>query len=428
MTEKVTIRACWCPQGIGIMGGQGDLSFLPAQADDTDNERLIPELTSDVDLIYLPMENLLTRHFHFPLKQVRHLDASMLAQELADTAGIEPEDWWFTWRAEKTTNGIAGVVFGLPNTLKQAIQGDIRWHTAPALLVDGWERLNYWLTTEELSDVTAVIDADSEGVFFGVYQHGIWQGMRRLNGDMQDSETSKMIGQQMYWSLQSMGMPSEQVQVIGRMNAALSEVFNQSEHTLQITKEDNLSPRHSLNLMLPTPSKNASNLLNLRHSKWSVRRKSSISRVWYRASLLAAGVCFLWLSLTSIHNQQLEVQLATMNDEIVNAFHRGLPNQPVIIDALAQLKQAAGGDDIAKNGTLSVSRQLGAISKAFTKQSWEMQELSINKGGTLIAGKVNDLNTLNIIRDALTKETGSTVKVADTDLKGNEVAFRVRWQ
>jgi len=37
------------------------------------------------------------------------------------------------------------------------------------------------------------------------------------------------------------------------------------------------------------------------------------------------------------------------------------------------------------------------------------------------------LDTLNTIRTGLAKHIGRDVQVADTDLKGNEVSFRMRW-
>ena len=135
----------------------------------------------------------------------------------------------------------------------------------------------------------------------------------------------------------------------------------------------------------------------------------------------------LWLGMVSVENYQFRQQLDTMNDEIIQAFHRGLPQQTVIIDAMAQLRQAANIGGTSNSSAQQVTAQLNVISAAFKAHPWQMQELRINGNEVTISGKVSSLDTLNDISNALQKELGKKVKITDTDLNGNEVTFRMRW-
>ncbi|HIP07156.1 MAG TPA: hypothetical protein EYG66_04720, partial [Mariprofundaceae bacterium] len=139
----------------------------------------------------------------------------------------------------------------------------------------------------------------------------------------------------------------------------------------------------------------------------------------------AALIGFLWLGSMVTSNLQLEAQLEIMQDDITAAFHRGLPEQPVIIDALAQLRQAAGVN--TSENSRAVSQQLYALSQTFIKTPWEMQDFSMGKRGISLAGKIKDLDTLNQVRNNLSAKLGRDVQIADTDLKGNQVTFRMRW-
>jgi hypothetical protein len=74
-----------------------------------------------------------------------------------------------------------------------------------------------------------------------------------------------------------------------------------------------------------------------------------------------------------------------------------------------------------------VTTQLNIISAVFKKHPWHMQELRINNNEVVLSGQVNSLDTLNDISNALQEKLGQKVKITDTDLKGNEVTFRMRW-
>lgn len=430
MTEQTFALVSLCPSGMAVRDTQGNITFNPLSDEQTLTQNVIlPALpTTHADAVYLPLENLLTRSFHFPLKHTRYLDAAMLGQELADTAGIEPNDWWFSWRAHKVSNGVSGVAFALPQTLKRIIEETSGWQQTPLYLVDGWERLHYWLQdipADEHENI-AVIDADADGVFFGFFQAGSWKGMSRLNADMHDSEISQTTMQQALWSLQSMGFLAESMPITGRISTTMAEVLpEKGAITLPLAIEEALFPRHIVTLMLAKPIKDKATLLNIRHGKWAHRKESAISPTWHRPIILSAMVCLLWLTFTTIHSYQLETQLETMNADIISAFHRGLPNESVMMDALPQLQQATNQSGNASNS--AVSQQLDYLSEVFASQPWQMQEFRMDSKGVTVSGKVKSLDILNNIRQSLEEKVGNTVQIADTDLQGSEVSFRMKW-
>jgi hypothetical protein len=367
------------------------------------------------------MEDMLVRHFSFPLKHPKYLDKDILLEELADTAGIEPDDWWLTWQANACEDGIAGLVFGIRKSLKDALSTNPPWQQAPFILIDGWQRLNHILADNK-ADV-AMVDADADGVFFGVYKQGVWAGMRRLNADMHDENNQSDIAEQMLWSLQAMGFDAEHMKVKGQLTPAIAAVF--SDEALDASLETSLNQRHITNLNLPLPANTDKETLNIRHGSWAQRTTSAALRVWYRPALIAACVCVLWLGLVITDNYRMKADMAKMDEAIADAFHRGLPDQPVIIDAIAQLRQATGGSETASSS--QASQALEIISKVFQETPWQMQEFNLVRGSITLAGKVSSLDTLNTIKDKLTKLSQSDVQVADTDLNGNEVSFRLRW-
>ncbi|MDQ6988247.1 MAG: hypothetical protein Q9M19_00055, partial [Mariprofundaceae bacterium] len=239
MPHTALSRLNWDDSGFTVRDEQGNIDVTPFAQDEKfalfgHDLPDLPAAVSSLGCIYLPMEQFLSRTFSFPLQHRKHLDADMLGQELADVAGIDPEDWWLSWRSEKVEAGVAGLVFGLPKITQQAMQQQAIWQATPLLLVDGWERLNYWLDQVDKSEALAVIDADAQGVFFGLFQDGAWQGMRRLNTDMNDEEQSRNIAQEVIWSLQAMGMDMVHTQIIGRLTSALADQLPLAHATHQI--------------------------------------------------------------------------------------------------------------------------------------------------------------------------------------------------
>ena len=413
MADAVTIS--WCPHGLGIQGDGDNITFIPNSEGENTHLPELADWVSSTHCIYIPLEQTLIRYIQLPLKSTKHLDADMLLQELSDNAGIEPDDWWLTWQMKADEDGVSGLVFGIKNDLKSSLQNTPVWQHATLLLIDGWQRLNTWLDGQNDTQSAAVVDMDEEGIFFGFYDAGIWKGMSRLNGN---SETHT---QQMLWSLKSMGFDVETMPVLGRLSAEVASHFPHSSEP----ETDSLPQRYIANLSLDKPTNQTKHMLNLRHGKWASKQTSAALQAWYRPAIFAAVIACLWLGGMIGSNMQYEAELKAMQQDITAAFHRGLPEQPVIIDALAQLRQAAGGNTSSNHQ--NVSQQLFALSQTFINTPWEMQDFSISKRGSSLAGKVKDLDTLNTIRTGLAKHIGRDVQVADTDLKGNEVSFRMRW-
>jgi len=438
MPNTLVSRLSWDESGTAVRDAEGHVSFT-AHTTTPPSEDVLPMLSEDAqDLgcIYLPIEHFLSRSFHFPLKHRHYLDSELLAQELVDTAGIEPDEWWLSWRSEKVQGGVAGLVFALPEHLKQAMQAQPSWQQTPLLLIDGWERLNDWLKQVDYVDASlAVVDADAEGVFFGFFHQGSWHGMRRLNADMHDDEAGSLIAQQVVWSLQAMGMNLIETQIIGRLTPALADCFPLAHNTYPATIEKTLSPRHMLNLMLPNPLNEQpqgakamkSHQCNVRHGQWKVQQGSYALKLWKRSLLMAASLCFLGLMLTITQNFQLEKQQLLMQDEMLAILHQTLPGEPAI-DILAQLRRAVGDDatHTAQNDAQSTI-QLQRISQVFEAQAWQMQEVKMDAAGVLLTGKIESLSALNKVRDLLAKKMDTEVNIADTDVSGDEVTFRIRW-
>jgi len=100
-----------------------------------------------------------------------------------------------------------------------------------------------------------------------------------------------------------------------------------------------------------------------------------------------------------------------------------------MIDALAQLRRAAGGGDGSPQlaGTRWL-RQLATINLVYKTSPWDMRELEWSDGGMKMSGKAGSLQLLNTIRQTLEQQMGVEVKLLDTDLSGQQVSFRMQWQ
>ncbi|MDQ6989757.1 MAG: hypothetical protein Q9M19_07730, partial [Mariprofundaceae bacterium] len=199
--------------------------------------------------------------------------------------------------------------------------------------------------------------------------------------------------------------------------------------------EKALSARHLLNLMLPNPldaqSQRAQQMknhrCNIRHGEWKASRSSAAPQAWSRPVKMVIAVCFLWLFITWGQNIQLERTYTAQQDAMIEILHTALPGEPNI-DILAQLKRATHDAGAGTGqGVFDVALQLQHISEVFAQHAWQMQEIKVDKNGVLMSGKVKDLTTLNTIRDLLADKITNDVNIADTDLSGDEVSFRMRW-
>jgi len=388
------------------------------------------------DRLLLPVEQLLARPFSLPLAHPRFIDADILAQELNERTGEKQQDWWLVWQAAKDDNGgVAGLVFGLPEQLRQQINDDQQWQQLRSIGVDAWDRLQNQLVTcikhlDVIDGSVAVFDADTDGVFFGLWERaggkasdGIWRGMRRLNYGQGCNQGE--LAWQIRQSLLAMGW-EETGAATGRLGAGLLHKLNLNAwlgcSPQEAVDEADLPGRQAANLALPAYSS-----LDFRHGQWAARSGAGWIRPWRRSMALAAVIMLVWVLGSAWRVQTMDTQLEQYKERMNAAFHKGLPDETVIIDVLAQLRRAAGAGTGEGEVTQWLS-QLNAIGQVYKSTPWILQELSFQDGVMKVSGKANDLETLNSIRELLQQETGRDVQLADTDLSGQQVAFRMHWR
>ncbi len=375
-------------------------------------------------MVMVPMELLLLRAVTLPLSHPRFVDGDVLAQELEEQAGIDAEAWWLAWRVDRLEGGCSGVVVAMPRAMQQQIAAHPVWSHAPVVTVDGWVRLQRWLdgVTGGEEAPLAVVDADADGLFFGCYRGGCWLGMRRLNRLPEGDDSALMM--QLLRSLRSMGWRDGAV--VGRLDEELraawvretgGEAWNgQVESTLPARLESNVDAALA-----------GDGGLNFRHGRWSATAAGLAEwRSWRRPAALAALALLVWYGQQQWTIADLQARSAAVEAQIAAAFHRGLPDQAVMLDPLAQLQQAAesvgGGSDRQR-----LLRQLALVAAVYRQVPWTMRALRLEDGVVRLRGSVPDLETLNRVHDLLQKRVGHKVTIEDTDLRKASVGFRMRW-
>ncbi len=434
---------------------------------DSASALLLPALPegSQVGSLLLPVEHVLSRTFSLPLPNVRLIDQDVLAQELEECTAEDAQDWWLAWQAGRSENGVSGMMFGLPESVHEQIDGLDAWQQLQTLSVDIWGRLNAQLRDDFGGEPVAVFDVDASGVFFGVWHgndsEGYWRGMRRLNwaGEALADGQWAALAENINRSLQSMGWQNmdaqkedvqkediqnedaqnEDVQndgaqndeaissAIGRLPPDLYAALNLSSWQGTLVELADLSSRHHANLAIEWTAG-----LNFRHGRWHSRSGFGQLKPWYRSLGIAVGLVVIWALGMMWQNHQLDVQLAAAQQRVIASFHQGLPDEKVMIDALAQLRKAAGGARGGAsagqgNGANSWLRQVVGIQRAYQQIPWKIKLLSLEHGKIMMSGQVKDLQTMNKVREALQQETGVTVVVRDTDISGQQVQFRMAW-
>jgi hypothetical protein len=363
--------------------------------------------------VYIPMEWLLVRYVSLPLKQPSMVDVAILFQELADSSDLDANDWWLTWHLHVCESGVAGMVFGLPESLRTSMLASEPWLNVKEVLVDGYERLHVYA---EEGQACLVLDQDDEGVFFGVYDGQIWRGMRRLNGDVE------ALWQQLLHSCSAMGFDAQNDVVCGQVYDALLDKVKAANLTWQGEHLNTQRTRHEANLNICQGDEKGA--LNLRHGRWSSRREWGHLHIWKRSAVLACLVLLAWITGTVIDLHRMDNKIEIYKQRIQVAFHKGLPNEPVMLDALAQLRQAAGGEGVADTTFLS---SLQAVSKAYQAQAWQLKTLELREGEMHMTGEIKDIKSLNKIQTRLQKNLQKKVSIADTNMSGEKVSFRMHW-
>jgi len=397
-------------------------------------EQWLPELPEGFvcEHLILPLEAMVSRVFHLPLKNPRLLDADILAQELDDRADVEPDAWWLAWHAAKNltsgTEQVVGMVFAMPMAWKQALEASPAWQQASMVGIDACFGLQRYIENsarlEMDESATAVFDADQDGVFFGLWQNGAWLGMRRIN---RDGRALEDMVEDIKHSLSAMGHDVELAYAAtGLLDDGLLTALDFQEWTGTTEVIGNLPGRHAANrsrlASLPTDSR----VLNFRHGRWSVTGFSQI-RLWKRALLLATLLLLLWLLGMAWQHYTLSRLASIYQQQIISAFHQGLPEEKAMIDPLAQLRRAVGGGKGVSTSDSGLPQQLAAVHHAYKKTTWDMRELEWSDGRMTIVGKTDSLQTLNRVRQTLQQQTGTEIKLLDTDLNGKQVRFRIQW-
>jgi len=378
----------------------------------------LPEMPDDnmhAEHVYLPMEAMLSRAVAFPFASPALVDADMLFQMLNDDVDAKVEEWWLAWHLEPCQDGVAGMVFGMPETWRTSMQESDAWGQVKTIVVDGYERLQAYA---ELGTASAVVSQDAEGLFFGFFDGEAWRGMRRLNvSTWQASADMEMIK-----SLEAMGFDAQQQPVIGIASDAIWQHLR--DETWQTDGEvwESLPTRDEANLAL---SDALSSRLNFRHGRWSAQQIWQRWSFWQRSVMLMLATLMIWFAGTWYQLNQLDAALKDSQARIVAAFHEGLPQAPVMLDALAQLKQAAGGET-SQVDTHFLS-DLEHIGRVYQTQAWQLDALSLREGKTNMTGSVPSLEKLNQIQTALQQQLKQEVRIVDTQMAKNHVSFRLTW-
>lgn len=373
---------------------------------------------SDLELLfnrlYLPMEWLLVRHIHLPLKHPNMVDADMIFQELLDSSDIDANDWWLTWRLDICEGGLGGMVFGFPESSRELIQQHEQWSNIKEVVIDGYERLQAYVQKEQSC---MVLDQDSDGIFFGVYDGQVWRGMRRLNGSVEQGGWSQILH-----SCAAMGFDKAHDAVHGSIGQELLSTLEAEELIWQGVLLEDLKTRHEVNLLSHTD--NEKPILNMRHGRWAIQHDWGNLKVWKRSAVLATCVLLLFLLSMAVDLNRMDGQIKTYKQRIETAFHQGLPNEPVMLDALAQLRQAAGSNNEVDTNFLS---SLQAVSQVYRAKSWQLKSLELRDGEMHMVGEVRNIETLNTMQAGLKKALQKDVKIVDTNMSDNKVSFRLLW-
>jgi hypothetical protein len=389
-----------------------------------DDDALLPALpeglTADMfagAVVLLPQESLLLRTLHLPLKSPSMLDGDMLLQELADHAGIDPEDWWLCWSFHNDADsGIHGTAFGMPETLRQTIADDNAWQQLRYLGIDGWHRVQAHIAAGDV----AVLDQDADGLFLALHSGACWRGIRRLNGAMDAALWAQVCA-----SLQAMGFDAEQHAIRGQIDAALATRLQAEGWQWQGEVLDELLPRYHANLRCLSQQGTPHGALNFRHGRWAAGGSWQALRPWLRSASLAAALLLLMIAGMVMDNANLKAQQSDAEARLVAAFKLGLPQEPVMLDPLAQLRQAAA--NLGQGGERSrLLNDIQHISEVYQSTPWQLKTLSVQQGKVQLAGEVADVQGLNTLQSALEQALAVPVRIADTNL-GSKVAFRLEW-
>jgi len=399
-----------------------NIAAIPGEAPEHGALEIPPPDQATPNRLILPLEQVLLRPFSLPLSHPRLLDAKILGQELTEQAGIEPAEWWLAWQANSTDGGVAGLVFGLPASVRARLTMDTVWQACRFIGADAWLRLNA-LAPESREPDYAVLDADAEGLFAGVFRAGAWQGMRRLN--LIPGRAHEAIADDAIRSLRTMGFAPDAMPVYGRLDKTWQTAFGGAAMDWRGEITETL-PDRAAATCLAARMENRAPEPNFRHGAWvkpgGWRKKA---QPWRRTAVLAVLLLLLLAGNDIRRIHQLENTQVRIQSAIEAAFHRGLPDEKVMLDPLAQLRKAAGGN---ASDAWFFLRQLQAVGRLKQKIK-DLRVTGIQYSGKdlQLSGSVPDLDVLNRVRDTLSSILGHQVDVEDTELADKQVRFRIKW-
>jgi len=381
-------------------------------------------------MLLLPMESLLLRSVVLPLSHPRFIDGAILGQELEEQAGIDADKWRLAWQMDRLDEGCAGVVFAMPIAMQQQLAGDVLWSQAATITADGWVRLQAQLAAHTVADdaVVAVVDADAEGLFFGCWRSGCWLGMRRLNQhyDQDHGSSCGVIAAQVVRSLQAMGW--RDAPLIGRVDADWHAALMACEQADAMAWQGQVDASLPARLDANVAAARTDDLtLNFRYGRWSAASTGLVDwKLWQRSAALMAMLCLVWYGQQQFAISGLQQQSSLVEGQIAQAFHRGLPDQAVMLDPLGQLQVAANGIGVGVDRQ-RLLREMAVVAAVHKQIAWSLRGLQLQGGVVRLRGSTTDLASLNKIHDLLQKAVGHKVIIEDTDLRKGSVGFRMRW-
>ncbi|MDQ6964942.1 MAG: hypothetical protein Q9M13_08495 [Mariprofundales bacterium] len=384
-------------------------------------------------MVLLPLELLLLRAVQLPLSHPRFIDSAVLGQELEERAGVDAEQWWLAWQMDRLDDGCAGMLFAMSQAMQQRIAADPFWSQAATITTDGWVRLQAQLSAavaaeggESKLEAVAVVDGDQAGLFFGYWREGCWLGMRRLNSvDGQGVESARsLVVVQMVRSLRAMGWCGSAV--VGRLDGAWREALVGGVEELEWAGEsvDMLPARLDANV---EAASSVDVTLNFRHGSWSAAASGLVEwRKWRRSALILLLIALGWYGQQQMAIRDLQQQSAQVEERVAAAFHRGLPDQAVMLDPLGQLQLAVEGVGVGVDRQMLL-RQLASLAAVRQGVEWSISALQVQGGVVRLRGSTKDLKALNRLHEMLQQRVGSRVVIEDTDLRKESVGFRMRW-
>ncbi|MDX8390479.1 MAG: GspL/Epsl periplasmic domain-containing protein [Mariprofundaceae bacterium] len=419
--------ANWDGAALWLQGDETQIEVAPENGTSSLSELNAAVLEGyTISILLLPLEQLLLRPFSLPLAHPRLLNQDIINQEMAEQSGEVIDAWWVSWLAGRDDQGVKGLLVALPTSEKEKLENHASWSDCRFIGVDAWVRLNHYRSDDAVA--CAVVDVDDEGLFFGYFEQGEWQGIRRLqrNINAQDSSHDAVIVEDVVRSLTSMGYKAENSLLTGNVDQPLASLLLPELGAWHGEIVDQLESRQQATLHAASVGEGLGP--NFRRGSWSFRgdwRKKVY--VWRLSAILIAALFVISIASESMMLQRLQDREVELSQGIEAAFHRGLPNESVMIDPLAQLKAAAGPTGDASAWYLL--QQLTGLGNVHALMAdIGIQTVNYEKGKMHLHGDAADFEAVSRLAEKLNETLGQKVSIEDTELSGGKrVHFKLIW-